>query len=1347
MATLSKCNTPQWVFQQFNGEKICHSERYRRTIKHKKSVCTFFPTTLESSSSHDTKKSSVVFIPDGPFLRKYLTLIEEIISNYSSFDELNQIKLILLESAAESMDYRNSSPCVLSGTESSSARDEFKCSSNCIDKKSFVEKETAAINERNRIVKLAFENKQDNAYSGVEVIPFPDLTVKNKSDETQYDQTVNDDFDIFHFTSMNVENRSKCALVRAANFFYQAAKKELKVIMNSSDNMRKNQGTVHIILLSEDEVSLNREKHGNSAFLKDVDIGGMNSHDLVVYLTNSCSLNGDETQMKLLKEHWINLRKRCEDEYIRRNQPHERKTESTHSCQMDRYGHFEHLHQDILQEGIKQKKFFKGKLKVTEENCKEAYCNVKGPKGENLMYYVNEKNGHFNRTIHNDLVVIEPFPQSEWEVPVGRRRLVHLGHEEQESAINKSSLAEIDLDVNKSNLVPTARVVGLVDSTSNIRRQFVATLLPKITPLRDENAIIVIPMDNKIPKIRMKTRIDYDKIANKRLLVEIDAWNVDSMYPSGHYVKILGDVGDLETEISCLLIEHGVDLSPFSANALACLPFVRNELQWKVSNEEVKKRRDLRQCCRIFSVDPQGCQDIDDAMHARVLKTGDIEIGVHIADVTHFVKLNSALDKEAAKRGTTFYLVDRRFDMLPSLLSSNLCSLHGNADRYAVSVLWTLSPDLESIKSTWYGRTVIHNVQAMTYEQAHNILHNQEPDDLEANPPLPLTAGAPVDRSIVKYLKKDLQILTRLARKLRHRRETIGGAVDLSSGDRGSELKFELDSNGRPTKVKPKKELEIHHTIAELMIMSNAFVAETIYNRFPDSSILRIHKPANTDSFQELGNFLKASGLAFDSSSNKALAQTLKDAKAKQNSAQDSLFQSLATRAMSEAQYVCTGTLKEGAGLSHYGLGIDMYCHFTSPIRRYADIAVHHLLLASIVPIEERNHLSYTKSTHEMKSLPTKSNAISILSGDGLHSVGKASNHSGIGVHLENEHFLDSLIEGAAELTLNLDDQHNGEDRNIEEGHLYKTTELSIICNHLNAQNRAAKSCSMECQRLFLSLYFRKNIEVTQAVVIDLRQNGLVVYVPKFDMKGPIYLSDLNGCVQIVPSMLNLPSTSGLPSTAGFSIVEGCRMFPEGVCKIHQADSRLEIIIPGSPKQLVFKRLDVITIQVSCDLTSSTARIPAPRLHLLSLHTKKQRNISQNVHEIATMADSRVSSPDKLKIIGKNNFTSKSMFQMISSIPLKSIIDEIPFRCSSMRKKVTVGERVQTIKGRLHFGGFKDKTNIDERTIIDDRKGLKLEDHAKSGDYDASRRIEREATSRIQRKAAEKRNARRTKKK
>ena len=152
----------------------------------------------------------------------------------------------------------------------------------------------------------------------------------------------------------------------------------------------------------------------------------------------------------------------------------------------------------------------------------------------------------------------------------------------------------------------------------------------------------------------------------------------------------------------------------------------------------------------------------------------------------------------------------------------------------------------------------------MTYEQAHNILHDKDPEGTNYSLPPPLTAGEPVDKRQKDGLKQDLALLTKLTRKLKKRRETDGGAVDLSSGDRGSELKFVLDDFGNPTKIVPKKELEIHNTIAELMIMANSFVAETIYKHFPDTALLRIHGSAKVENFDELESLLKASGSSFD---------------------------------------------------------------------------------------------------------------------------------------------------------------------------------------------------------------------------------------------------------------------------------------------------------------------------------------------------------------------------------------------------------------------------------------------------------------------------------------------------
>jgi len=1314
-------NNEQWFYRQFQSEKLRYSERYRRKICSSRKICSFRQTDKTTSTTSifptDTIASSIVFIPDGAFLRKYLTLIEEIINSRKSLTKWKDFKLILLESAAEYMDYRN---IIHNGNE-------YNMDNQCFDQRKNVLKESPAINERNRIIKLCTEHKSDLNSTGVEVIPFPDLTLKDDDEE--------DNFDLFGFKDMNIKGRSICALERSARWLYTNFISELGDPASSIPS--KN---IEIIILSNEEIAINDIDPNNDVSFQ-ITVKVMKSTELVSYISNSfITVENDQIQQSMIAEHWMKLEKQCEDEYINRNKLKGITSNSSH--EKDRYGHFEYLCTDDLEKGLHQKKFFKGKLKVSSDNFREAYCTIKQDRGQSIQYFLNENNGHFNRAIDGDTVIIEPLPEQQWEQPMGRRWLSHVGNEQDDESSQPSVIGSNDTMYKYGDPMPTAHVVGIYNKT-NLRRQFVATLVPKNDRFsRDDNTVIMVPMDSKIPKIRIKTRIDHDRIANKRLLVEIDSWPIDSLYPYGHYVKTIGDVGDLDTEIKCLLIEHKIDLSAFSAYALAGLPQVLGDGTFSLCETEINNRRDLRKSCRIFSVDPQGCQDIDDAMHAKVLDSGDIEIGVHIADVTHFVKLHSALDREAAKRGTTFYLVDRRFDMLPSLLSSNLCSLHGNMDRYAVSVIWTLTPDLESVKSTWYGRTVIHNIQAMTYEQADNILHNKEPDDPKILPP-PLTAGTPVDRSLVKDLKNDLIILTELARKLRKRRETRGGAVDLSSGDRGSELKFILDENGRPTKVEPKKELEIHHTIAELMIMSNAFVAETIFKHYPDNSILRIHQKADLESFEELEKLLSLTGIHFDGNSNKALANTLKAAKSDKRSLRDPLFQSLATRAMSEAQYICTGALEEGIGFSHYGLGIEMYCHFTSPIRRYADIAVHRLLLSSLSHNTDEV-LSQNVGVMKNTNILPESSAISILSGDRLKINEEPHNTE------DNElsdDFLDSLIEGASAQVFANDPEKKKTIDN--QSILYKTTELARICHNLNQQNRAAKRSSMDCQRLFLSLYFKDNIEITQAVIIGLRQNGLIVYIPKFDIKGPVYLVDRNGCVQINPKTMDLPTISGLPPSKDFMIIDGCRMFPHGKCTIINGNdttkANLEVSLPfnGTTRKAIFKYLDVITVQVSCDLSNTTARIPSPKIHLVS----KTIDIDSTKSTLREQNNEKLKS--KTEVAGNFDepechvMSSKSIFQILSDIKITPMI-EGPFRLESNKQKHYVKGRVQTLQGRIHFGGFKESQYHYENRV-NESNIMTITDYAKQGNYDASRQIERDATSRIQRKAAEKRNTRRSK--
>ena len=652
----------------------------------------------------------------------------------------------------------------------------------------------------------------------------------------------------------------------------------------------------------------------------------------------------------------------------------------------------------------------------------------------------------------------------------------------------------------------------------------------------------------------------------------------------------------------------------------------------------------------------------------------------------------------------------------------------------------------------------------MTYEQAHNILHDMEPEEKGFIPPPPLTAGGAVKRGSISGLKKDLSVLTKLARKLRIRRDN-SGAVDLSGGDRGSELKFVLDESGNPTKVIAKKELEIHHTIAELMILANSFVAETIYTHFPDTSLLRIHGYAKVDSFVELESLMKASGIKFDGRSNKSLAQSLNEARRKgAGSINDSLFQALATRAMSEAQYICTGDYDGDSGLSHYGLGIGFYTHFTSPIRRYADMIVHRLLMESLVKHEDNSGQPPALSASTPNSLLPESNAISVLNGEGIQhkSSGLDLGSDDLDDDDDDDDFLDSLIEGAEELALGPEKANGREGQSTERAAddketnsqkpLYETTELAKTCNVLNSQNRIAKLSSMECQRLFLSLFFRENkTEVTRAVVTDLRQNGLIVYVPKYDMKGPIFLSDREGNVQVDPSLFGLPSTSGLPSSSGFANLEACRMFPDGHCKLYndndEEKSKIEIALPGGKTILSFRRLDVVTVQLSCDLSNVIARVPPPRLHLVSMdkkfkmktatpsaESKKSNIVPHNSQPVTTF-----SSPPGLG-------NTLSMFQVLSSIPIADLNNVNP-RFSSSRNIKKVKDRVQRIKGRLYLNGFKAEELQSELNgqDLDFGKQTSLTDQARVGDFDASRQIEREATLRMQRKAAERRNDKKSK--
>ena len=248
--------------------------------------------------------------------------------------------------------------------------------------------------------------------------------------------------------------------------------------------------------------------------------------------------------------------------------------------------------------------------------------------------------------------------------------------------------------------------------------------------------IYFIPCDSKIPKIGIITS-QIGNLMNKRIIVTIDEWNISNRYPSGHYCETIGVIGDLECETQVLLLEHDISYNPWSDAVLKCLP--SSGCQDCNGNVIISNIRDLsirRNLIEegsgynyIFSVDPPGCVDIDDALHCRQLINGNFEIGVHIADVSYYVSINSALDREAAKRSTFVYLIDRRIDMLPSLLSTNLCSLQPNKIRLSFSCFWEISIDKKketySIINTSFNRCIIKSCSALSYQQAQEIINDK----------------------------------------------------------------------------------------------------------------------------------------------------------------------------------------------------------------------------------------------------------------------------------------------------------------------------------------------------------------------------------------------------------------------------------------------------------------------------------------------------------------------------------------------------------------------------------------------------------------------------------------------
>ncbi len=457
-----------------------------------------------------------------------------------------------------------------------------------------------------------------------------------------------------------------------------------------------------------------------------------------------------------------------------------------------------------------------------------------------------------------------------------------------------------------------------------------------------------------------KTRINNAEHGEK-VLVKIIDWPENSKNPFGKIIQVLGKPGDHNTEIHSILLEYGL---PYKFESE--VEKDASSLSLNITKEEISKRRDMRDAL-TFTIDPKDAKDFDDALSFTKLKNGNYEIGIHIADVSHYVQPNTILDKEAYSRGTSVYLVDRVVPMLPEILSNGACSLRPNEEKLTFSAVFEINKDAQ-ILNEWFGRTVTYSDKRFAYEEAQVIIETKKsfiPENISI-----INESYHVSDPIVEATLK----LNELAKILRKKRMKEGAI----SFDR-VEVKFDLDEEANPTGVFFKESKDANKLIEEFMLLANRKVAEFIgkeKNKPTNKTfIYRVHDEPDIEKLAALQNIVYNFGYKMNTltreSTTESLNKLLKDVHGKPES---NMIETLAIRTMSKAVYTTNN-------IGHYGLAFDYYSHFTSPIRRYPDVITHRLLQHYLEGGKSPNQDHYEnqcKHTSKQEELASKAERQSI---------------------------------------------------------------------------------------------------------------------------------------------------------------------------------------------------------------------------------------------------------------------------------------------------------------------------------------------------------------------------------
>ena len=457
-----------------------------------------------------------------------------------------------------------------------------------------------------------------------------------------------------------------------------------------------------------------------------------------------------------------------------------------------------------------------------------------------------------------------------------------------------------------------AKIISLVKRN---KTQFVGIIQ------KTKNFAFVIIEDKKIktdffiPSDNIGEANDGDKV-----LVELLDWKKQDLSPIGKIVKVFGEPGDHQTELDSIIAKNEITID-FSQEVKDYTELISE----KIENKEIKQRRDFREIT-TFTIDPIDAKDFDDALSFEKTDENNFEIGIHIADVSHYVKPSTILDKEAYNRATSIYLVDRVIPMLPEKLSNKVCSLRPNEEKLTFSAVFNFNKKGE-INNSWFGRTIIKSNKRFSYQEAQEIIETKKNIISKNNS---LTGKEyKVEKSIVEAIIT----LDDIAKKIRDKREK-NGSINFNR----TEVGFILDKEKNPKEIYFKQSADSNKLIEEFMLIANKKVAEVFNEIKNQKHIYRVHDLPDNEKLKSLKYIVKGFGYNLDLTSSKGISKSLNKLLSQiKGKEEQNLIESLALRSMSKAEYSTTN-------IGHYGLSFTNYTHFTSPIRRYPDVLVHRLL-------------------------------------------------------------------------------------------------------------------------------------------------------------------------------------------------------------------------------------------------------------------------------------------------------------------------------------------------------------------------------------------------------------------